>query len=1810
MTKKHKDVEDTLKSIYNMFMSTLDQHEAYIQDVDNNFTLTAIQSRIDDIKGAKERFQESVIEALDNQLSAVIATELKTKFDDRFYIVESQLNAAIKPFENPKINFVLIDASLKSCEEQLQNREQLTVGFCHGMINDLRKAQVNYNVYIDYELMSKPGEAEKILREQHTFVGRINNALIEFHKIISDLESKEKVRKKEIKLEPIKIATFDGTRTAWPTWRDQFLSYIHNNNAIEDVQKIAILQNNITDPKNPVKNWTPISANYQKAWKEVFNKYEDRRILVSQYFDAIFKVKSANEENSHNLDTILNGFDSNFTQLKSSLEVENLDFSEVMMAHVALRRLDSKTRDLFQQHSGDKEIPVWSKLREFLQKRSNDLMVTEATSPSTSKKSSSPPQDKYSNFKSTKSSTCMHTTSGKPQKSPGPCILSCTDAHKLSACPKFKALSPKERNEEAQRLARCSNCLGNHKAEQCKSTNVCREENCGQKHHTMLHISGESSVLATSNQSSTTILSTVVVSVKGSNNEWHKARVCIDSAATDCYMRQSFADALGVKKQQCYVEVTGFNESAKPLIVNRRIETFISNEKRDPKHFLNFYVVPQVTQKLPTRKIKLETLGIPDQFKQKMSDPNFHHPSDCDILLGNNIAKAIETGEIKKLDNGVQIFGTIFGYALAGSIPGLSTQPSSRHIVTSQCFHTTLRDLNETLGKFYKLEDYRTEKRAYTNEEILCEEHFQRTHKRLPNGRFQVDIPFNGLLKELGSNSGAAFCQFKSTEKRMQREPETAKGYIEFMREYEESGDMSEVSKPSSTAEDDEQEFVMSHHPVFKPDSTTTKTRIVFNGKSRSKSGLTLNDTHRIGPVVQSDSFRLITRARQHGILVKADISKFYRRILVNPAQRKYQRIYWRENPADPLRKMELNTVTYGLASSSFLSTRCLKQLADDFKDIYPEASRVIAEDFFVDDLLSGAPTVEEADTLRKQVIEILDSAVMKLRKFITNSSEFANLIPEEDKETCTNKNNNFKALGVVWNPDDDEILFEIDYESTEHKTKRVILSSIAKPMALDPTGLLAPVIVKFKIFMKKIHQLKTTWDSQLPEHLSEEWDSLTHTLKTVNELRIPRRVIIDNHNSIQLIAFCDASKDAYGAGVYVRSISEAGEISSKLLVSKSHVADDGVEIPKLELCSIVVASALMQTIAKDFVFPIEKKIIYSDSTIALSWILNGGKGQQTFVFNRAQKVRKIADDVIFRHIPTTENPADLVSRGILAHEIVEDAKHNKFWWEGPSFLKQDEQHWSQPLMEFQIDDDQVADEKYFCENDVSRCYHTTAQPIDNPIFNIVENTAAFDVAKKKVAELTRSTQPSTSATPDITHDDLKEAEFLIAREYQKAYMTCEFNLLSSGKPISRTSNYLPLSIFWDSKNQLIRGGGRNVHSSRPYAEKHPIILPRCPLVRILVKNAHLELLHAGKQNTMNLVKRNYHPVAFDSVARDVIRKCNACFRVNARLASQQMAPLPSSRLEPTPAFHYTGIDFAGPVMVKTSKIRNSISLPAYLALFICLSTKSVHIEVVSSLTTADFILALTRFINRRPRPRRFITDNGLNFVGASNQLAEIYEFLQENRSDIASHLTRLGVEWHFIPPRAPNHGGLWEANIKVAKRHLYASYMNAKLTFEELTTVCTRIEAIMNSRPLVAASSDPNDCNVITPNHLLTGHPLTALPEPDLTDHKYSTLDRYDRVLKYQQECWNLIIHEYINQSRQRPKNRFVNENVQVGMKVMLHVDKIPSLQWPIGKVVKVYPGKDGLVRVVDVETPDGTYKRAITKIAVLPTQDDTDDE
>lgn len=316
------------------------------------------------------------------------------------------------------------------------------------------------------------------------------------------------------------------------------------------------------------------------------------------------------------------------------------------------------------------------------------------------------------------------------------------------------------------------------------------------------------------------------------------------------------------------------------------------------------------------------------------------------------------------------------------------------------------------------------------------------------------------------------------------------------------------------------------------------------------------------------------------------------------------------------------------------------------------------------------------------------------------------------------------------------------------------------------------------------------------------------------------------------------------------------------------------------------------------------------------------------------------------------------------------------------------------------------------------------------------------------------------------------------------------------------------------------------------------------------------------------------------------------------------MGSLPSDRVSAARAFLKVGIDFGGPIFVKTSRLRRATIVKSYIALFVCMVTKAVHIELVSTLTTEAFMHTLKRFIARRGNPVAIFSDNATNFRGAHNQLNAIYSFFksQNNCNAIQDYLSTQEIQWKFIPPNSPHWGGLWEAAIKSTKYHIRRVIGNSNLTFEEFTTVLAQIEAILNSRPLCPVSNDPLDLTCLTPAHFLIGEPLTAYPDRDVTLIPDNRLSFWQRCQKIQQHFWQRWSVEYLNQLQNRPKWLKSSENLKKGMVVLLKEDNLPPLKWALGRILEIMPGSDGRVRVVKIKTKDGIFARPITKLCPLP--------
>lgn len=236
---------------------------------------------------------------------------------------------------------------------------------------------------------------------------------------------------------------------------------------------------------------------------------------------------------------------------------------------------------------------------------------------------------------------------------------------------------------------------------------------------------------------------------------------------------------------------------------------------------------------------------------------------------------------------------------------------------------------------------------------------------------------------------------------------------------------------------------------------------------------------------------------------------------------------------------------------------------------------------------------------------------------------------------------------------------------------------------------------------------------------------------------------------------------------------------------------------------------------------------------------------------------------------------------------------------------------------------------------------------------------------------------------------------------------------------------------------------------------------------------------------------------------------------------------------------------------------------------------------------------AFRRFIARRGRCTDIYSDCGTNFVGADKYLKQIF-------TDIAS---TEAINWHFNPPSAPHFGGLWEAGIKSVKTHLIRVVGNQILTYEELHTVLIQIEAVLNSRPLSPISADPNDLSPLTPGHFLTLEPLTAIPDPDITQININRLTRWQLLQKLHRDFWNRWHQEYLHTLQQRSKWHTTKFSVAIGTMVLIKNELSPPLNWPLGRITELHPGADGIVRVATVRTTKGIFKRPLVKLCPLPT-------
>ncbi|XP_048004347.1 uncharacterized protein LOC125240497 [Leguminivora glycinivorella] len=997
-----------------------------------------------------------------------------------------------------------------------------------------------------------------------------------------------------------------------------------------------------------------------------------------------------------------------------------------------------------------------------------------------------------------------------------------------------------------------------------------------------------------------------------------------------------------------------------------------------------------------------------------LADPDFNVSRPVDLLLGSVInAQIILDGKIKGEDEYQPLAQeSQLGWLLSGN--------DEEELETYRC-NIIINNLEE-IQQFWEVEDI-TEEGNLSQEDLECVKHFEEHTKRTVDGRYEVRIPMKPNFQEkLGESKAKAIAQFKHMENKLQKQNKLAEAYKAFMKEYSDLGHM----KPSLN--NNKVECYLPHHIVERAESLTSKYRVVYNGSSKTSTGYSLNELMYRGPNLQKDIQTLLLKWRQYEFVFCADLEKMFRQILVHEDDQHLQKIIWRDEHGI-LQSFQLTTVTYGTKSASFLAMMTLKRLARDEQENYPEASKILEESFYMDDLIHGSHSIEQAIKLINDIIDLLRTAGFNLRKWSSNREEVLEHI--QNKQDNQNLTINFKqddiskTLGLSWNPTEDVFTFQCKIEKQKNKpTKRTLLSDISK--LFDPLGWLAPLSIKLKILFQKVWKQTVQWDQPIPDGIHLEWSKIQEEIHLINDCKIPRWLLCKQNDVIQLHGYCDASLEAYGCVVYARTEHQTKPI---LVAAKTKVVPQKKQLtlPKLELCGAHLLSKLMAKIKISLQQHTVETFGWCDSKIVLGWLQGQPSRWKPFVANRVEQIKQVMTEEQWRYVKSSENPADAASRGQTASQL----KDNSLWWSGPTWLA-----------DFQPEHESCQKPTYHTTEEEKKSYVSNVGQNNNKqdiIHDLLNKYSSITKVTRIVAYILRAFTLKRNRLPSyLTLQELRKAKRAIIKSVQNKELEENIEHLRRNNKVETRSKLFSLYPFLDNEH-ILRVGGRLEEAHLPYEMRHPKIIPKeSRLATLLIEHAHIITLHGGAKITSSKLREEYWVMGGNNRVKQQVRKCVKCQKIDGQKQYQLMGDLPAARVNEAKPFFHTGVDYTGFVDIKASNTRGSRTLKGYIAVFICMVTKAVHLELVTELTSSAFLAALRRMAARKGAPKHLYSDQGTNFIGANNILKQQWKEIQNTFDDnFLADIAEMEIEWHFNAPSWPSAGGLWERAVRSLKHHL-----------------------------------------------------------------------------------------------------------------------------------------------------------------------------
>ncbi|KAG1656183.1 hypothetical protein GQR58_024091 [Nymphon striatum] len=1497
---------------------------------------------------------------------------------------------------------------------------------------------------LDLMVESEPAEFEQEVSQADIYCTKILNTITHIDEVIDSLNPSTDLnasidsvnsfnQNSGVKLPKLSIKPFNGDILQFQSFLDQFNAAISSSN-LNNIEKFTYLKSLVEGPAANCIAGLPLTANnFEIAFDLLKNRFGKRSAQIQAHISHLLRIQPVLSENSWFLRKLLDSLEINVRGLEA-LDISGKTYSALLVP-ILLSRLPDSIKLQWAKIDNSEDSDVKDLLK-FLQKEVESQEFVSRNTKDFGDKSISGKQ-----FVKGKISTSQSLSNNSTQT----CVF-CGLSHAAYQCEKFLN-SNRESMVKSHKL--CFNCLKpGHCVKDCYSKFSCKT--CAKRHHTTLHRQKFATESSTSSEpvniespmnndpslhshtytapTSTIVLQTALVKVVGQTAK--PARLLFDTASNRSYIQSSYAKA--IDSQQKGVETLNNSVFGGDVIRSQRM-----------------------------RVIRIEL--CPELKDIKLADTVQGGEMNIDILIGMDIYWELIKNRIISTSIGLIAIESIFGFVLSGHITDLNSSVCCSNIALLNIDDAqTMWDL-ETIGI----------KGKESEVENPCFENFK-SNISFDGNRYSVSLLWKGDTSHLMNNEEQAFKRLIYLENRLDRNLKLKNTYNDAIKQMEQNDFIEEIDM--CTPKNNSNVFYLPHHPVIKTSSFTTKVRPVFDASAKGPNGVSLNDCLHSGTSLIPDLVAVLIRFRRWTVALCGDIEKAFLQINLDKSERDFHRFLWKQN--NKIRHMRFKRVTFGVKCSPFLLNAVVKFHLQN--QTPSDAVHELHDNLYVDDLLTGANSVEEAIDLYQQTTEIIAKAGMNLRQWASNSPEIIKSIQQCRKgNVCELNNNQTKILGLVWDCETDSFSF--------------IISELLKDIEY-------------------------------------------------------------------------ASEKAYGCAVYLKY-----DTHVTLIMSRSRVSPiKTISLPRLELLAALLASRLIDYVKESLYLPSDCSSYYwSDSKIVLVWIQSSPSRWKTFVANRVTEIQERTNANSWLHCPGISNPADLLTRPQKSNKCLDP-----LWWTGPQWLSEDNSFWpTMPQLNIE----------YTQESEIRKSFDinlvTTVYPVP---FMKIDNFSNYKKLLRVTAYVFRaiSIMKKSKITGPITSSEYDQSEIFWLKQTQMEFYPDAYNQIKCNKPI-QTPELLKLNPIWDCENELMRVGGRLDFSGLPYETIHPIILSQTShLSKLILTNLHKSLLHCGVSQLIVAARERFWIPSSRRLAKKIKSSCVVCSRYDKRSCNEICAPLPADRIIQSPPFCVTGVDHCGPFQLKGSRVKH------YICLFSCATTRAIHLELADSLYTEEFIICFRKFISRRGIPQKMYSDNATNFVKASKD----------------SFITSKRIQWNFIAPRAPWWGGFWERMVRVVKNTLRKTIGTAYLSKKKFVTLLSEVEFLINNRPLTYVDTDAENILPLTPSHFLLGR--TSLNQINYNIEDISiTADQlrarkthYDNVLnnfwkRWQEKNIYLVLPTCVDKLKK-------SGNLNIDKIVLICEDNVPRSKWSLGKVVEVYPGRDGRIRAVALKTAKGNYQKTNTKI------------